>query len=45
MDLTVGWREKVKQIFIATPLDLLASIIPILNKIKDQRKRKSIKIS
>ncbi len=44
-DLSENCYEKVKQVFVATPLDLLAEIFPILRKIKEERKRRLMKIS
>lgn len=44
-NLSESCYEKIKQIFVATPLDLLAEILPILRRIKEGRKRKLMKIS
>lgn len=45
VDVTRNWFKKMKQIFIATPLDLLAMAIPFVRKLQRQRKERIIKIS
>lgn len=42
-DLTKNLAEKIKQIFIATPLDVLASQIPVLEKLRQRRKKRIMK--
>jgi len=39
-DLTQEWRAKIMQIAIATPLDVIASLIPSLEKLKHSRKQR-----
>jgi hypothetical protein len=44
-DLSNNLFEKIMQIFIATPLDLMAEVFPFLKKMKEERKRRLMKIS
>lgn len=44
-DFGESWFEKMKQTFIATPLDLLAMVIPFFRKLQRERKLRIINTS
>ncbi|MDD4290224.1 MAG: ElyC/SanA/YdcF family protein [Patescibacteria group bacterium] len=44
-DMEDGWLEKMKQTFVAAPLDVASMFIPFLRKLQIQRKQRIIRMS